>query len=154
MSLQAKGVQPISFRKSQSAVKVPCAMGKSVGAFRRTALVVEDASIQFVKGFDEPCVPAVKLTRSRDGSSGTAKFSFENPEIFSQEMGALGDITGLYMIDDEGEITTTDVSATFVNGQPKGVNAVYVMRSSDEWDRFMRFMQKYAEDNDLGFNKN
>ena len=27
----------------------------------------------------------------------------------------------------------------------------YVMRTSMEWDRFMRFMERYAEDNGLGF---
>lgn len=27
----------------------------------------------------------------------------------------------------------------------------YVMRSSMEWDRFMRFMERYAEGNGLGF---
>lgn len=29
------------------------------------------SSMQFIKGIDEPTIPDVKLTRSRDGSSGT-----------------------------------------------------------------------------------
>lgn len=29
-----------------------------------------DAVMQFIKGIDEPCVPDIKLTRSKDGSNG------------------------------------------------------------------------------------
>ena len=43
--------------------------------------------------------------------------------------------------------------AKFKNGQPAGIEAKYVMKSTSQWDRFMRFMQRYAEDNNLGFNK-
>ena len=32
--------------------------------------------------------------------------------------GEMGDITGLYMLDEEGTITTVDVQAKFVNGKP------------------------------------
>ena len=46
-----------------------------------------------------------------------------------------------------------DVVAKFKNGQPAGIEAKYVMKSTTQWDRFMRFMQRYAADNNLGFNK-
>ena len=108
--------------------------------------------MQFIKGLDEPSVPDVKLTRSKDGSSGTATFIFEAPTVFesSEER---GDITGLYMVDDEGEISTVDVAAKFVNGKPDRIEAKYIMRSAFEWDRFMRYMERYAEQQGLGFQK-
>jgi photosystem II protein len=43
--------------------------------------------------------------------------------------------------------------AKFVNGKPARIEAKYVMRSTLEWDRFMRFMERYAEDANLGFTK-
>jgi photosystem II protein len=92
----------------------------------------------------------VKLTRSRDGSSGTATFVFESPAIF-EASSELGDITGLYMDDNEGTLTTVDVQAKFVNGKPARIEAKYVMRSAFEWERFMRFMERYAEEKGLGF---
>lgn len=105
-------------------------------------------SIQFVKGTSESCVPDVKLTRARDGASGTATFFFEQPDVF--EAGAMesagGDITGLYLVDEEGTLSTVDVSAKFVNGKPKGIEARYNMKSVADWNRFMRFMERYAED--------
>lgn len=110
------------------------------------------ASLQFIRGLDEESVPDVKLTRSRDGTSGTATFVFDEPAVF-EATGELGDITGLYMIDDEGTIQTVDVQAKFINGKPSKIEAKHIMRSSADWNRFMRFMEKYAESNGLGFNK-
>lgn len=110
------------------------------------------ATLQFIKGIDEPSVPDVKLTRSKDGSSGTATFVFSTPSVFESSE-ELGDITGLFMIDDEGEFSTVDVQAKFVNGKPDRIEAKYIMRSAFEWDRFMRYMERYAEQQGLGFQK-
>ncbi|WP_392533259.1 photosystem II reaction center protein Psb28 [Nostoc sp. C117] len=111
------------------------------------------AKIQFSRGVDEEVVPEdVRLTRSRDGGQGTATFIFINPKILDQ--GGTDDITGMYLIDEEGEIVTREVKAKFVNGKPEGLEALYVMKSSEEWDRFMRFMERYAAQNGLGLSKN
>ena len=59
----------------------------------------------------------------------------------------------LHSSDDEGEMTTNDVNARFVNGKPQSIESMIVMQSPAEWDRFMRFMERYAEANDLGFSK-
>ncbi|HEY9648794.1 MAG TPA: photosystem II reaction center protein Psb28 [Chroococcidiopsis sp.] len=109
------------------------------------------AEIQFSRGTTEAVVPDIRLTRSRDGSNGTATFYFEKPNALSND--STQDITGMYMVDEEGEIMTREVNAKFVNGQPEALEALYVMKSAEEWDRFIRFMERYAEQNDLGFNK-
>lgn len=109
------------------------------------------AEIQFSRGITEDAIPDVRLTRSKDGSNGTATFYFEKPKALSSE--STDEITGMYMIDEEGEISTREVKAKFINGQPEALEALYVMKSVAEWDRFMRFMQRYAEENELGFNK-
>ncbi|MEH2062780.1 MAG: photosystem II reaction center protein Psb28 [Nostoc sp.] len=108
--------------------------------------------IQFSRGLDEEVTPEVRLTRSRSGDSGTATFIFTNPKILDQ--GSTEDITGMYLIDEEGEIITREVKAKFVNGKPEALEALYVMKSVEEWDRFMRFMERYAKENDLGLSKN
>ncbi|MEG4838844.1 photosystem II reaction center protein Psb28 [Microcoleus sp. B9-D4] len=109
------------------------------------------AKIQFSRGIDEDAVPEVRLTRSKTGAQGTATFIFENPKALSST--STEDITGMYMIDDEGELLTREVKAKFINGQPAGLEALYLMRSPEEWDRFMRFMERYSEANGLGFSK-
>lgn len=124
----------------------------SAKSFRSTSELL-GANIQFVRGLDEKVIPDVKLTRARDGSSGTATFRFINPNVFDASTQQQGDVTGMFMIDDEGEISTTDVNARFANGKPQAIESTYVMKSPDEWDRFMRFMERYGEENGLGFTK-
>ena len=109
------------------------------------------AKIQFSRGLDEEVIPDVRLTRSRNGGQGTATFIFTNPKILDQA--TTEDITGMYLIDEEGEIVTREVKAKFVNGRPEGLEAVYIMKSIEEWDRFMRFMERYGEENGLEFSK-
>lgn len=109
------------------------------------------AQIQFSRGIDEEVVPEVRLTRSKDGNQGTATFYFQNPQALSST--GTEDITGMYLIDEEGELLTREVNAKFINGQPEALEAFYLMKSEAEWERFMRFMERYAEEHDLGFSK-
>jgi photosystem II protein len=109
------------------------------------------AEIQFSRGIKEDIVPEVRLTRSRDGQQGTATFYFQNPNILDKD--STDEITGMYLVDEEGEIACRDVKGKFVNGQPEGIEAIHVMKSQEDWDRFMRFMERYAEENGLGFSK-
>ena len=111
------------------------------------------ATIQFIKGIDEKVVPDIKLTRSRDGSTGTATFRFNCPDILMSNMKDKGDITGMYLKDEEGELVTRDVNAKFINGKPKAIESVYIIKSPENWDRFMRFMERYSNDNNLSFTK-
>lgn len=108
-------------------------------------------AIQFISGIDEEAIPEVRLTRSLSGEQGTATFIFENPKALSSD--TTEEITGMYMIDEEGQITTREVKAKFINGEPKALEGVHTMKTKAEWDRFMRFMERYAPEHGLGFNK-
>ena len=118
-----------------------------------TTKLFADASIQFVRGLDEKVVPDIKLTRARDGSSGTATFRFQNPNVFDASTAKKGEVLGMFLVDDEGEMSTNDVNARFVNGKPQAIESVLILRSPEEWDRFMRFMERYGEANGLAFSK-
>lgn len=54
-----------------------------------------------------------------------ASFVFEGPSVFEAD-NALGEITGLYMVDEEGELASVDVNAVFVNGKPSKIECKYV----------------------------
>jgi photosystem II 13kDa protein len=109
------------------------------------------AHIQFSKGITEEIVPDVRLTRSRSGESGTATFIFQNPRALDST--STEEITGMYLIDEEGEIVTREVKGKFVNGKADALEALLIMKSEEEWDRFMRFMERYAEEKGLEFGK-
>ncbi len=107
------------------------------------------AAIQFFRGVDEPVVPDIRLTRSRDGRTGQAMFVFEEPDALAPE--TMGDIAGMFMVDEEGELVTREVKARFVNGKASALEATYTWKSTEDFDRFMRFAQRYADSHDLGF---
>ena len=107
------------------------------------------AAIQFFRGVDEPVVPDIRMTRSRDGRTGQAMFVFEEPQALAPE--TMGDITGMFMVDEEGELVTREVKARFVNGKASALEATFTWKSSSDFERFMRFAQRYAESHDLGF---
>lgn len=111
------------------------------------------AQIQFIKGINENVIPEIQLTRSRDGSTGTATFRFNNPDILTSNMQTQGDITGMYLQDEEGELITRDVNAKFINGKPKAIESIYIIKNPEDWDRFMRFMERYSKENNLSFTK-
>lgn len=110
------------------------------------------AAIQFIPGIDETVVPGIQLSRAVDESSGKARFRFEGA-LSMEKMAAGQEITGMFLLDEEGELVTRTVEMKFVNGQATALEALYIMNSPEEWDRFMRFMERYAAENGLEFAK-
>eukprot|EP00308_Calcidiscus_leptoporus_P003910 CAMPEP_0119376624 /NCGR_PEP_ID=MMETSP1334-20130426/40344_1 /TAXON_ID=127549 /ORGANISM="Calcidiscus leptoporus, Strain RCC1130" /LENGTH=113 /DNA_ID=CAMNT_0007395227 /DNA_START=267 /DNA_END=608 /DNA_ORIENTATION=- len=97
-------------------------------------------------------VPNVALTRSRDGSTGTATFCFDDAVVLSRnDVWENGLITGLWLSDQEGVLHTTDLSISWAEGQPKELTAILVLKNELEWARFMRFMERYAVKHELAF---
>jgi len=109
------------------------------------------ARIEFARGIAEEVVPDVRVTRSKSGNGGTATFYFADPKVLSAE--STEEITGMYLLDEEGEMMTREVKGKFINGQARAVEAILILRSAEEWERFLRFMERYAAANGLGFNK-
>ncbi len=110
------------------------------------------AKIEFFKGLEEPVVPEIRLTRSRDGRTGQAIFNFEQPDALSPEK--TDAITGMTLIDEEGELVTREVKARFVNGQPSAIEATYIWKTEVDVQRFMRFAKRYADSHGLGYSEN
>jgi photosystem II 13kDa protein len=108
------------------------------------------AEIQFSRGINETVIPDIRLTRAKDGTNGRAYFTFEDPQILQESK---LEILGMYMVDEEGELVSRDVNAKFVNGLPKALEVTYTMKSVEDWDRFIRFMDRYSASHGLGLNK-
>ena len=109
--------------------------------------------IQFIKVLDEKGLPDIRITWSRNRSTGTSTFRFKNSNILDKSTAKEGEITGMYLIDEEGILETRDVNARFINGKPEAIESIYIMKSPEAWDRFMRFMERYGETNGLVFTK-
>ena len=63
------------------------------------------------------------------------------------------ELTGMRMIDSEGEILTREVKVKFVDGEPIFLEAVYIWKNTSDFDRFMRFANSYAKSNGLGYSE-
>ena len=116
--------------------------------------------IQFVRGIDEKVLPTVSVTRSLNSRTGvtqevfftgTATFWFKRASSLKVDLNKEQLITGMFLIDEEGAISTTDVSAKFHKGRPVGITAVVVLSNPAEWHRFMRFMKRYSTEHGLQF---
>ncbi|MDX2212699.1 MAG: photosystem II reaction center protein Psb28 [Oculatellaceae cyanobacterium bins.114] len=63
---------------------------------------------------------------------------------------------GLRLVDSEGEISIEPDSVQFVFGGPEGdelvrVECKFEIQQDDHWERFMRFMNRYAEANGMEY---
>jgi photosystem II protein len=105
------------------------------------------ATIQFLPGVNEE-VSDVRITGTKYDNRKAATFYFANPKINTG-----GGVKGMRMQDDEGVLETTDVRSKFTNGEFTGLEAVYEMTTEQEFERFMRFMNRYAESNGMEFQK-
>ena len=103
-------------------------------------------AIQFFSGIDEKVIPQIRLTRSKSGHSGQAYFRFENPEaLFSDDF---KEIQGMFLLDEEGQIATREIhiAVSRKNGSYKAIEAIYSWRTERDFNRFMRFANRYAKE--------
>jgi photosystem II protein len=111
------------------------------------------AVIQFIKGINESTLPSVYITRSRDGTTGTATFRFVDAELLSPQVFMEGEVLGMSLLDKEGQLFTSSISVRFVNGKPRAIEVIYIIKTFPQWERFIRFMKRYASVNGLTFVK-
>ncbi len=100
------------------------------------------ATIEFSPGIPE--VPTqVRLLKSKTGNRGSAIFRFEELKSDTQS------ILGMRMIDEEGELITRNIKAKFLNGEFKALEVIYDMETEAEWERFLRFMERFSAANQM-----
>ena len=85
--------------------------------------------IQFSKGIKETSLPIIKLTRSKNGRTGTATFVFLHPKIMNDSNFLLNPITGMYLLWNQKKIFTTDIHLLFSEGKPFLIKAILIFKS-------------------------
>jgi len=104
------------------------------------------ATIQFVLGINEEAT-GIKIRASRNSARKTAIFSFKNPAARR----TTSKIERMRLTDDEGSFDVTDIRSQFLNGEFSGVECIYEMLTEMEFERFMRFMERYAQATGMEF---
>ena len=115
---------------------------------------MKDVAIQFFNGVDEKVIPEIRLTKSKDGQAGQALFRFNSPDALLSDN--FEEIQGMYLIDEEGKITIREINIAVskINGKYTAIEAIYCWRSQRDFNRFMRFANRYAKQNGLAYESN
>ena len=102
----------------------------------------DNVSIQFVKGKNEKDHPEIRLYRNLDGKKGKAVYKFYKPTTITLEN--FKSIEKMYLIDEEGDISTRKIDLSISENVIKEVKSIYNWNSEKEFDRFIRFAKRYA----------
>ena len=104
--------------------------------------IYKNVAIQFIKGEDEKDLPEIRLFRNHDGKKGQAIYKFSNPSTVTIEN--FKSIQRMYLIDEEGELTTRKIDLYISEDHINEVKSTYNWNSEKEFERFMRFASRYA----------
>ena len=99
-------------------------------------------AIQFLKGKDEKDHPQIHLYRNPDGKKGQAIYKFNNPTSITAE--DFNSIQKMYLIDEEGELSTRKIDMSISDDKSIEVKSTYNWHSEQEFVRFMRFAERHA----------
>ncbi len=103
----------------------------------------EKVSIQFIRGEDEKDLPEIRLFRNLDGKKGKAIYKFNKPSTIT--LNNFKSIQKMYLIDKEGELATSKIDLTISENYIYGVQSTFNWNSEEEFQRFMRFAERYAK---------
>jgi photosystem II protein len=101
----------------------------------------------------EKTLPIVKLTRSKNGETGTATFIFINPSLFERKKCDTTSIEGMYLHWSDKNINTQDINLFFQNGKPFLLKSVLIFKNSKEWFNFLSFMKCYSKETGVLFSE-
>ncbi len=121
-------------------------------------LIMSDVtpSIEFFVGISEE-LSNVSLRRSKQTGIRNVLMIFENLKSLERFRSYTTQTYGdLRLIDSEGEISVTPSSLKIIWGGDEGdelkeVRCGFDIEKDEHWDRFMRFMERYAEANGMAY---
>ena len=105
------------------------------------AKINEKVTIQFLRGKDEQNHPEVRLFRNNDGKQGKAIYKFYKPTSITLEN--FSAIQKMYLIDEEGELSTRKINLSISEKFIKEVTSIYSWNSVEEFERYIRFAERY-----------
>lgn len=115
-------------------------------------------SIQFFEGVSEE-LSNVSLRRNRSTGVRSVLMSFESLNALEKFNSFTKQFSNaLRLTDEEGEISIEPSSVKFIFGGPEGddlerVDCQFEIEQSEHWERFMRFMNRYAEVNGMAYSE-
>jgi len=113
-------------------------------------------SIQFFAGVFEE-LSNVSLRRTPSSGKRIVLMTFEQLQALEKfNSFTKQSLNSMLLSDEEGEISVTPSSTQFIFGGAEGdelqrVECKFEIERDDHWERFMRFMHRYAEANGMAY---
>ncbi len=112
-----------------------------VNSKEKMTQVYENVAIQFIKGKNEKDQPEIRLFRNKDGKKGKVVYKFYNPTSITFKN--YKSVHQMYLIDSEGELSTKKIDLILSEDYVKEVRSTYNWNSEKEFERFIRFAERY-----------
>lgn len=109
--------------------------------------------IEFFKDYSEPTLPIIRLTKSRNKTTGTATFLFIRPLLFDLMKDNFNFLQKISLIWDNKSISTFDMTILFYKGKPFLIKSIFIFKNANEWLQFLNFMQHYCKETGISFTK-
>jgi len=117
---------------------------------------MSNPSIQFFAGIDEK-LGNVSLRRNPNTGKRIVLMTFDQMQAL-EEFNSFKkkSLNSMLLKDEEGEINVTPSSTKFIFGGDEGdelrrVDCQFEIEQDDHWERFMRFMHRYADANGMAY---
>lgn len=115
--------------------------------------MIRNSFIEFFPGVRESRLPLIKLTKSKNGKTGTATFIFISPDIFNTLNFSSYSINKISLICFEKELSSSDITILFKLGNPFLIKAIFLFRNQEEWFQFLQFIRLYSKETGLFFSE-
>lgn len=121
-------------------------------------MTAQTPSIQFFEGIYEE-LSNVSLRRNRNTGVRSVLMMFNTLKALERfNSFTKRSSNSMLLTDEEGVITVEPSSVQFVFGGAEGdelqrVECKFEIEREDHWERFMRFMERYAEVNDMAYSE-
>jgi photosystem II protein len=109
--------------------------------------------ILFSSHYAETSLPIIRLTKSRNGKTGTATFLFIRPSLFQKKNFSEILIEGMFLIWDKKRMVSYDIHLFFHEGKPFLIKTIFLFKSPKEWFSFLHFMSAYVKETGLSFDE-
>lgn len=115
-------------------------------------------SIQFFEGISEE-LSNVSLRRNRNSGVRTVLMTFNTIKALEKFNSFTKRFSNsMLLTDEEGSISVEPSSVQFVFGGPEGdelnrMECQFEIEQEDHWERFMRFMNRYADANGMAYSE-
>jgi photosystem II Psb28-2 protein len=115
-------------------------------------------SIQFFEGISED-LSNVSLRRSRNSGARSVLMTFKSLKALEKfNSFTKRSSNSMILMDEEGAIRVEPSSVQFLFSGPEGdelqrVECKFEIDREDHWERFMRFMHRYADANDMTYDE-